>query len=129
MALAAVGLLFIVASALQLTGVISLPGFGPATEDVLSASPAGTLIINASPWAEVVEISNGDGAELELPEAANTPLVLSVDPGSYRIVLRNEDFGEKTVWAEVEAHETTNEPVTFAEIGEAEFLRSLGLMQ
>ena len=129
MALAAAGLLFIVASALQITGVISLPGFGRPTENPVSAAPTGTLIINASPWAEVVEVSNSDGTELELPEAAYTPLVLSVNPGSYRIVLRNEEFGEKTVTAEVEANETTNEPVSFAEIGEAEILRSLGLMQ
>jgi serine/threonine protein kinase len=129
MALAAAGVLFIAVTGLQIAGVISLPVFGPAGEDALTAIPTGTLIINATPWAEIVEVSNGDGAKLELPEAAYTPMALSVNPGSYRIVLRNEDFGEKTVTAEVEADQTTNEPVSLAEIGEAEFLRSLGLMQ
>jgi serine/threonine protein kinase len=129
MAATALGLVVVTVATLQITGVISLPGIGQSSDQAPGIVATGTLIIDAVPWAEVVRVSNGDGTNLELTGVRYTPLRLSVPPGSYRIKLRNDHFGDRTVLAEVIANQTTHEPSIIGEIKEDEFLRSLGLLR
>ena len=119
----------LVAAALLLSGVISMPGRGGDAGEAAAGAAIGTLVINASPWAEVVEVVGGDGVRADLNGAKYTPLVVALAPGSYDIVLRNTQDGEKTIRADVVAGETTSEMVPFAEIDEDQLLRSLGLIE
>jgi serine/threonine protein kinase len=114
---------------LLLTGVIDLPGRGEGPDRAAVDAPIGRLEINAIPWAKIIEITSDNGQRVDLGEARYTPLGLPLAPGSYRIVLRNDEFGEKTVDVEVKADTTTSEVVPFAEIGEEQLLRSLRLIE
>ena len=55
--------------------------------------------------------------------------VLSLEPGTYRIVVRHEDYGERTVEMTVAEGEMVSELIPFAEIDEDELLRSLRLVE
>jgi hypothetical protein len=119
----------VVVAALLLTGRITIPGGGGDADVAVGSAAIGTLVIDASPWAEVVEVVGGDGEHADLNGATYTPLVVALAPGSYDIVLRNTQYGEKTVRADVLVGETTNEMVPFAEIDEDQLLRSLRLIE
>jgi len=119
----------LVVAILLISGVISIPGRGGDANEAASGAGTGTLVVNASPWAEVVEVVGGDGERADLNGASYTPMVVALTPGSYDIVLRNAEYGEKTVRTDVVAGETTSEMVPFAEIDEDQFLKSLGLIE
>ncbi|MEM9557368.1 MAG: serine/threonine-protein kinase [Acidobacteriota bacterium] len=63
------------------------PPAPPASVPAVVPASASTLLIDASPWAEVREVTNAEGFVLDLPVNATTPLVLTVDPGTYRVTL------------------------------------------
>jgi serine/threonine protein kinase len=73
--------------------------------DVVPPPPAGlgSVVIDAAPWAEVVEITSADGQKQALPEKAYTPLVMSLPAGEYRVSLRSPGRGAKTVVVKVDA--------------------------
>ena len=118
----------LIAATLLLTGVITIPGRGGDADEAVAGAAIGTLVINASPWAEVVEVVGDDGERANLNGAKFTPLVVSLAPGSYDVILRNADYGEKIVRADVVGGETTTEMIPFAEIDEDQLLQSLGLI-
>ena len=119
----------VVVALLLQTGRITLPGRGGDADEAAGSAAIGTLIIDASPWAEVVEVVGGDGERADLNGATYTPLVVALAPGSYDIVLRNTLYGEKTVRADVVIGETTSKVGPFAEIDEDQLLRSLRLIE
>jgi len=119
----------LVTAVLLLNGVISIPGRGGDADEAVAGAPIGTLVLDANPWAEVVEVVGRDGEHANLNGAKYTPLVVTLAPGSYDIVLRNTDYGEKIVRADINGGETTSQMVPFAEIDEDHFLRSLGLIE
>ena len=45
------------------------------------------VVIDAVPWATVERIQNEKGEAVTLPADATTPLVLSLTPGTYQIVV------------------------------------------
>jgi tetratricopeptide (TPR) repeat protein len=47
--------------------------------------PAGTLVIDAVPWATITAIVGEDGSAVTLPAVASTPLSLEVPAGTYRV--------------------------------------------
>jgi len=125
---AGAAVVLVLATTLLLTGVIDLPGRGEGPNRAAVDAPQGRLEVNAIPWARVVEITADDGQRVDIGNARYTPLGLPLAPGSYRIVLRNDEFGEKTIDVAVAADTTTSKVVTLAEIGEEQLLRSLRLI-
>jgi len=125
-AVGVVGILIV--AVLLLRGLITIPGLGSEFEEVVTGTATGTLVIDANPWAEVVEVVGGDGERADLNGAKYTPLVVALAPGSYKIVLRNTHYGEKTVQTDIVAGETTSEVVPLTDVNEDSFLRSLGLI-
>jgi len=113
---------------LVLTGVIDLTGIAGRSEPPAVGPGLGTLVVRAVPWAEIVQISDNDGTSLQIEGSKYTPLVMPLAPGTYRIVARNADFGEKTVEAVIEADTTTTEVITLADLDEDQLLRSLRLI-
>jgi hypothetical protein len=62
----------------------------PAPSNVATSS----LIVDAAPWAEVLEISRGDEKLFDEPDL--TPLLLELPIGSYRVTVRSPEGGEET---------------------------------
>lgn len=125
----AVGVIgILIMAVLLLRGVITLPGSGGEFEGEAVGTATGRLIIDANPWAEVVEVVGADGERVGLNGAKYTPLVVALAPGSYEVVLRNTEHGEKTIQTDIVAGQTTSEVVPLADIDEDAFLQSLGLI-
>lgn len=125
---AVLGLCVVIIAAGVFFRVIPLPFLGGESGGSASTGPVGTLVVNALPWAEIVEIQNSEGEPIDLEGAVYTPLTVSLPPGSYLIVLRHGEFGERSLNATVTEGETAAEWVPFAEIGEDDLLRSLRLV-
>jgi hypothetical protein len=51
--------------------------------------PTGTALIDAVPWGRVERIESADGETLELPSPRETPLLLELPAGQWRIALSN----------------------------------------
>jgi serine/threonine protein kinase len=52
-----------------------------------SVAPTGTALLEAIPWANIVDVEATDGTHLPLPPAASTPMILNLPAGTYRIRL------------------------------------------
>ncbi len=68
--------------------VVSPPPPAPPPVVVAAGPDVGGVVIDASPWAEVTEITDAEGYVQELPDSPFTPLHLELPPGSYRIQLQ-----------------------------------------
>jgi serine/threonine-protein kinase len=86
-----------------------------------------TLILDARPWAEVVRISNSNGEDVPVVGSRYTPLAVSLDPGQYNVILKNDSYGQRELTVTVPVGETIMETIAFAAITEDEFLRRLGV--
>jgi serine/threonine protein kinase len=58
----------------------------PAPTEVVPVAGPGVLV-DASPWGQLLEIADDSGKKLAVPGDALTPLVLQLDPGTYRLIL------------------------------------------
>jgi hypothetical protein len=58
--------------------------------------PPGQLLINALPWAQVTSVKNAQGVE-QLAGAAETPLLLALPPGNYKVQLANPNSNRSVV--------------------------------
>ncbi len=125
-AVGVVGILIV--AVLLLKEIVTIPGLGGEFEGAATGTPTGTLVLDANPWAEVVEVVGRDGERADLNGAKYTPLVVVLAPGSYKIVLRNTEYGEKTIQTDIVAGESTSEMVPLTDVDEDSFLRSLGLI-
>jgi serine/threonine protein kinase len=94
-----------------------------------NAQMNGTLILKATPWAEVLGITNADGEVFELSGSRYTPMTLSLVPGHYEVVVNNDEFGMRTIGVTVSASETITKTVALATISEEDLLRALGVME
>ena len=84
----------------------------------------GTLVLDALPWAEVVDIVDAAGIRRTLPPNATTPIFLELPPGDYDITLKNGS--SRSVKVQVKAGEITQPaPLDFGQIDAAEYLRKL----
>lgn len=125
---AAFGLIVLLAAAAALWRF--LPGSEPARpEGPAPTAATGTLVVDAVPWARLVEVRDAGGELVSHGGAEFTPLVLTLAPGDYRVVLRHDQLGERTVPVSIEAGGTVSERVPLGEVDEAELLRSLGLVE
>ena len=57
----------------------------------------GQLVINALPWGDVTSVVDGAGVEHLQSGAAETPLVLSLPPGAYKVTLTNPNSNRAVV--------------------------------
>jgi len=126
----AAGVLLLVAVVLLLRGrheetalpAASTPGPTPA-----STSAAGTLILDALPWAEVVAVVDADGKPQALGSQKHTPLVLSLPPGHYRISFRNPGSRRPvSLDADLAAGAEVRKVAEMRNLSEDEFFRRMG---
>ncbi len=71
-----------------------------ATGTVVTVRPVterGQLVINALPWGDVTSVVDGAGVEHLQGGAAETPLVLSLPPGAYKVTLTNPNSNRSVV--------------------------------
>ena len=124
---AVVGLVVLVVAVFLLSRVVSLPSPRSGPDGGTGPGATGTVVVNAAPWAEVVEIRTADGETVDRGGGGYTPIVLALPPGEYQILLRNEQLGERTVPVTVTAGETSAEWVPLGEVDPSALLESLGL--
>jgi serine/threonine-protein kinase len=58
---------------------------------------AGTLVIDAFPWGEVVRVEDSKGKNWLSGKQAYTPMVLELPPGKYSVVMKNVNFPGRTI--------------------------------
>jgi serine/threonine protein kinase len=126
---AVLGAVVIVVAAGIVLNWIPLPFGGAEHEEPAVAGGSGTLVVNALPWARVMEITNDEGETIDIGDSAFTPFVLSLEPGDYRVVLSNDSSGERVIEATVAEGETATELVSLTEITAEDVLDSLGLVE
>lgn len=121
----AAGLVLLVASGL--TWYLVAP---PAGEPATPAAPAdrGFLILDALPWAEIVEIRDAEGEPVPLEGPRHTPVRLALPPGTYTISLEGPASQEPmTITAEIEALRSTERVVELGKVDVDEYLEGVGL--
>jgi eukaryotic-like serine/threonine-protein kinase len=109
--------------------VTPIPPTAPPT--AASASPlvpgSGVLTVDALPWAEVVDITDGSGKSVPLPSARFTPLSLTLPAGEYSLTLKNPDAGASvTRKARVVATASETLLVELRRVDAEEYLRKAG---
>ena len=128
-------LLTITLVALFLTGrtepvVVQAPVAETAGTTVAAQPPVveqGQLLINALPWGQVTSVKNGSGAE-QLTESVDTPVVLSLPVGAYKVQLTNPNSQRSVVLdATVRANATTRCEAELDRVDADAYVKGLGL--
>jgi eukaryotic-like serine/threonine-protein kinase len=104
----------------------------PPGSSVTVAAPVvlpGQLVINAFPWAQVTSVVNAEGVE-QLPGGGETPLVLSLSPGTYKVSLSNP-YSKKSVVldANVATGKTSRLQAELDRVDAASYIDGLGIGQ
>jgi serine/threonine protein kinase len=74
------------------TATVDVPAIVPAIATqppVVAPAGSGKLLINAFPWGRVTSVTNASGAEQLSAGSADTPLLLALPPGDYKVTLTN----------------------------------------
>lgn len=128
-------LLTIAVVALFLTGrtdpvVVQTPVPETAGTTVAAEPPVverGQLLINALPWGQVTSVKNNSGAE-QLAQSADTPVVLSLPVGAYKVQLTNPNSQRSVVLdATVSANATTRCEAELDRVDADAYVKGLGL--
>ena len=61
----------------------------------LAAAPSGRVVVDATPWGEVVSVIASDGKRVEPPPQASTPLMLTLAPGEYEVQVARPGQGQE----------------------------------
>ncbi len=64
-----------------------------------AVTPTAALLVDAIPWGRIERIETSAGEPRELPEARETPVLLELPAGDWRVVLSNPSFAEERVCA------------------------------
>jgi serine/threonine protein kinase len=117
-----------------MTPAVAIPAADPIPpgSSVTVAAPVvvpGQLVINAFPWAQVTSVVNAAGVE-QLSAGGETPLVLSLSPGTYKVSLSNP-YSKKSVVldASVATGETSRLQAELDRVDAATYIDSLGIGQ
>ncbi|HET8775826.1 MAG TPA: serine/threonine-protein kinase [Thermoanaerobaculia bacterium] len=87
----------------------------------------GQLLINALPWGQVTSVKDGNGAE-QLAQSADTPVVLSLPAGAYKVQLSNPHSQRSVVLdATVSANTTTRCEAELDRVDADAYVKGLGL--
>jgi hypothetical protein len=106
------------------TTAIDVPG-PPVT--VPAAAP-GQLLINAFPWGQVTSVTNAAGEEQLTAGAADTPLVLALPPGHYKVRLTNPNSKRSMVLdAAVTSATLTRAETELDRIDAAAYVEGIGI--
>jgi serine/threonine protein kinase len=103
------------------------PSALPMPVAVVPAAGMGTLVIDALPWGEVVEVTNAKGEAQVLPSSRFTPLALVLPPGDYQVSVRAGSGAPRSVPVSIRAAAVETRLVKFAPIEAADYLRRMGL--
>jgi serine/threonine-protein kinase len=87
----------------------------------------GTLIVDALPWGEVVEVKDAKGVAQALPANRFTPLALSLPAGEYNLLVRPPSGKPQLVNVTVRSSVADTKLVTFRPVDAAEYLKRSGL--
>ena len=100
----------------------------PAVATAAPAQPAlGAVTVNASPWAEITEITDAKGYVQDLPAFPQTPIYLELPPGAYKIHLEQPQGEEIRTCDVVVKLETVVEcAAEFAEPSVTEYFKESG---
>jgi len=88
---------------------------------------AGTLILDAQPWARVTSIIGPGGKAVELGSGKSTPLRLQLPPGHYSATLEREGRSE-SVDMDLSPGSESRRIVHFSTVRPEDFFRSTGLI-
>ena len=103
---------------------VSVP---PVLQSAGIAAAPGTLVLDAVPWGEVVEVVDDHGKQQALGPQKYTPLVLSLPPGRYTVTLRNPGFPKPvSLTADILAGVQARSVGEFGTVSEEEFFRRMG---
>ena len=87
--------------------------------------PTGTLVIDAAPWAEIVEVVGATGRMA--PSANYTPVALTLPEGEYKITLRNpNDATPRVVTVKVTAATPARAFAEFKPVDVDDYFRRAG---
>ncbi|MBB5208815.1 serine/threonine protein kinase [Chiayiivirga flava] len=102
-----------------------------AAEDARIAASSGTLVLNATPWANVESVvDQGTGKALALPDDRSTPLRLVAPAGTYRVSFRHPDVAQPVaVVATLDARKTQATSAAFRTLTAADYLKRAGYAQ
>ncbi|MCP4657962.1 MAG: serine/threonine protein kinase [bacterium] len=122
----------LIAVAVVVAGILGLGGRlrGDRTDESVPVTvtvPAGELVIQALPWAEVVRIADAEDREHPAGPSRYTPLAVSLPPGEYAVTLRHPGHGEpRTCRVEVLPGSTAYCREEFARLDAREFFAQAG---
>jgi tRNA A-37 threonylcarbamoyl transferase component Bud32 len=128
-AIAAVLLIVAVAALWLVRSPAKEPVAAPSTPTIAVQAPIekGQLLINALPWGEVTSVKNRAGAE-QLAASADTPVVLSLPAGEYKVQLANPSSKRSVVLdATVRANATTRCETELDRVDADAYVEGLGL--
>jgi serine/threonine-protein kinase len=105
---------------------IASPAPSP-TAPPAAATPDGTLVIDAAPWGEVVEVVDAEGKHHEPGSTRYTPLALALPPGTYTVQVRHPGASKpqaRTATVRAEAVERVS--VVFRRVDALDYLQKSG---
>ncbi len=99
----------------------------PSTPPPATLAASGTLLIDALPWGEVVEVVDAQGRRQTLPPSRYTPLFLSLAPGSYTVEVKNPGFPSQKANVSVRVADLERRILEFRRVDAGDYLRRSGL--
>jgi protein kinase-like protein len=90
-----------------------------------AALDTATLVIDALPWAQIVEVRNESNAIIPLPSSF-TPLAITVPAGRYQVTLKRTDLGTRTERVTVEPAKGGRVFVEFKKIDADAYFKRIG---
>jgi serine/threonine-protein kinase len=122
-----VGIVWLLARGKPAETTVAVPAPPVATPPPPAAPVTGTLVLDAVPWGEVVEIVNAHGQKQALGDQRYTPLVVALSPGHYTVTVRNPDVPQPVkIEAEVLSGATVHGLATLKQVTEEELFHALG---
>lgn len=99
----------------------------PPAPDLPAQPPQTGLVVQATPWAVVTEVSNADGYVVELPANATTPLYLPLEPGEYTVIVRYpEGNDEQRCEVQVTAEQSATCVTPFTQPTASDYFKDAG---
>ena len=76
---------------------LPLPGPAADAPEPAPEAPTATALIDAIPWGRIERIVSTDGRRADLPAERETPSLLELPAGDWRVVLSNPRFEEERI--------------------------------
>jgi hypothetical protein len=99
--------------------------------DTAALASSGRVVVDASPWGEVVAVIAGDGTPVETPPGASTPLLLTLPPGDYEVKVARPSDSQEPLSCRVTVTESTLERcrVELARVTGRQYFKEIGWWQ